>query len=84
MIQKLAANNTFVWELKKRPFPHFSDSYSLESMMKQCRMNDFSDYFNMHRSTQPPNMRLSKTGGLFDQHQQQQNNVFEIKNVVGP
>ena len=80
MIQKLSTNNTFAWELKKRPFPHFSDQYSLDNMMKQCRMNDFSEYFNVHRSTQPPNMRLSKPVGLFEQHQQP-NNVFEIKNV---
>ena len=42
-------------------------------------MNDFSEYFNMHRSTQPPNMRLTKPAGLFGDAPQ--NNVFEIKNV---
>ena len=34
MIQKLSPNNAYVWELKKKPFPHFSDLYSLDSMMK--------------------------------------------------
>ena len=54
MVQKIIpASNSFVWELKKRPFPHFNDLYSLDSVMKTNRANDFQEYFNMtlNRST---------------------------------
>lgn len=81
MIQKLvpSSNNNFVWELKKRPFPHCQDLYSLDTMMRQSRTNDFQEYFNLHRSSQQQVMRLSKPG-LFEP-QPAQNNVFEITPV---
>ena len=65
MVQKLIpSSNSYVWELKKRSFPHSPDVQHLDNMMKQTRANDFQEYFNMqlHRSTQASNVRMNRAG----------------------
>ena len=52
MVQKnlSGAAGNFVWELKKRPVPVCIDLAKLSEMMEMTRAQDFSDYFNSHRS----------------------------------